>query len=344
MKTTSPNPDKTTRPQPLHEEWIRTLPAQTIVIYTNGSKLENGMVGCGWAIYHCRNRQLCLLEDGHCHFGNRAKVYDAELHAVQVAVTALLTAAASRASVYVCIDNQATTDTLQFSESNHEYARRALEVLDSLQRLGWHVSTVWFPSHCNIRGNERADSLAKAWVSSTIPCCFALTTKAWLFAQVWTSFLKRWSKCSRFPILLSNSLPTYTVLTGQIPVKCGGCFATDPYRLTTQYPGRPVSMWPRLEYLTPPSTQLSATRGRANVAPPVHHRQHPHLKLHHSTREYPGNPTLPLGNRPGSHPASLLRQTPQPCRWSRRQRLRLTGASLWGLQTLTMPQQLGTMG
>jgi len=46
-KTTSPNPDKTTRPQQLHEQWLQTLPDHTIFIYTDGSKLANGTVECG---------------------------------------------------------------------------------------------------------------------------------------------------------------------------------------------------------------------------------------------------------------------------------------------------------
>jgi len=41
----SPNPDKTTTPQQLHEEWLHTLPNHTVVIYTDSSKLENGSVG-----------------------------------------------------------------------------------------------------------------------------------------------------------------------------------------------------------------------------------------------------------------------------------------------------------
>jgi len=46
-KTTSPNPDKTTRPQQLHEQWLQTLPDHTIFIYMDGSKLANGTVECG---------------------------------------------------------------------------------------------------------------------------------------------------------------------------------------------------------------------------------------------------------------------------------------------------------
>ena len=184
-KTTSPHPDKTTWPQQLHEEWLCTIPAQTIVIYTDGSKLENGAVGCGWAIYHCRNQQLHLLEDGCCHLGNRAEMYDTELPVVQEAITTVLTTTATHTLVFVCIDNQAAVDTLQFNESNHESVQRTLEIIDNLQCLGWHLSTVWCPSHFNIRGNDRADTLAKTRASSTVPCRFAFTTKAWLVVQVW---------------------------------------------------------------------------------------------------------------------------------------------------------------
>jgi hypothetical protein len=81
-KTTSPNPDKTTRTKELHEKWLQTYPNHTIIIYTDGSKLDSGAVDCGWAIYHCGDRQLHRLSEERCHLGNRAEVYDAELHAV----------------------------------------------------------------------------------------------------------------------------------------------------------------------------------------------------------------------------------------------------------------------
>ena len=192
VKTTSPNPDKTTRAKELHERWLQTFPDHTIIIYTDGSKLENGAVGCGWAIYHCGDCQLYRLSEGRCHLGNRAEVFDAELHAVQEAVSTLLTVTIPRGKVFICIDNQAAIDTLQSNRENHEYARRALETIASLQLLGWQISTVWCPSHTNIPGNERADSLAKMAASSTIPCRFATTTKCWLLTQARKEFLARW--------------------------------------------------------------------------------------------------------------------------------------------------------
>jgi ribonuclease HI len=189
----SPNPDKTTQPRHLHENWIRKLPDHTIVIYTDGSKLANGAVGCGWAIYHCGDQQLHRLTEGNCHLGHRAEVYDAELHAVQEAVNILLTTTnMPRTKVFICIDNQAAINTLQLNRSNHEYARRTLQIIDTLQLLGWSICTIWCPSHCDIRGNERADTLAKRGASLTNPCHFTTTTKSWLLAQARAEFIRRW--------------------------------------------------------------------------------------------------------------------------------------------------------
>ena len=144
------------------------------------------------ATYHCGDQQLYRLGEGNCHLGNRAEVYDAELHAIQEVVTFLLTTTTRRASAIICVDNQTALDTLQFNKHNHEYARRALETISDLSQLGWEISTNWCPSHCNIQGNERADTLAKRGASSTTPCQFALTTKMWLLAQARVGLLQRW--------------------------------------------------------------------------------------------------------------------------------------------------------
>ena len=191
-KTTSPNLDKTTQPQQLHEKWIQGHADHTLMIYTDGSKLTNGMVGCGWAIYHCGDQQLHRFTEGRCHLGSRAEVFDAELHAVQEAVSTLLTTTFPCSMVLICIDNQAAIDTLHFNKYNHESARRSQEIIEKLQLLGWQISTVWCPSHCGIRGNERADTLAKLGASSATPCQFARTTKTWLLTQARAEFIQRW--------------------------------------------------------------------------------------------------------------------------------------------------------
>ena len=187
----SPNPDKTTTPRQLHEQWLHTLPTNALIIYTDGSQLTNGATGCGWVTYR-KGHELLRLSEGHCHLGKRAAVVDAELHAVQEATSMLLTAISPRGKVYICIDNQAAIDTLSFNKSNHKYARRTLANTEQLRLLGWEIQTVWCPSHCNVPGNDRADALAKQGASGHTPCQYTTTTKIWLQTQARAQLLRRW--------------------------------------------------------------------------------------------------------------------------------------------------------
>ena len=78
----STNPDETTQPQQAHEKWIEIQENHTIIIYTHSSKLNNGSTGCGCTIYYYGNQHLYQLDEGSCHLGNRAEMYDTELHTV----------------------------------------------------------------------------------------------------------------------------------------------------------------------------------------------------------------------------------------------------------------------
>jgi ribonuclease HI len=189
--TRSPNPDKITKPRRLHEQWLHALPEHTIIIYTDGSQLEDGGTGCGWAIFR-KNPELLQLSEGHCHLGKRAAVFDAELHAIQEATSSLMTTISPRVEVYICIDNKAAIDTLSFNKSNHEYARRTLTNIKQLRLLGWSIRTVWCPSHCDIPGNDRADALAKQGASGHTPCQYTTTTKTWLQIQARAQLLRQW--------------------------------------------------------------------------------------------------------------------------------------------------------
>jgi len=204
---TSPNPDKITTPQHLHQQWLLTLPEKTIIICTDGSQLDNGKTGCGWVIF-CKNLELIQLSEGHCHLGERVVVFDAELHAVQEATSSLLTTISPDADVYICIDNRAAIDTLSFNKSNHEYTRRALNNIANLHLLGWKIRTVLCPSHCDIPGNDRADTLAKQGASRNTPCQYATTTKTWLLSQAWSQLVRRWK--AKLPLLaLSFKFPDH---------------------------------------------------------------------------------------------------------------------------------------
>ena len=152
-KIICPNPDKTISLQKLHKKWLRSLPDHTIVIYTDGSKLDSGATGCGWVIFNIGNHQLFRIKEGSCHLGNRAEVYDAELHAVQEATNALFTTTISHSPIFICINNQAAIDRLQFNKENHEYARHALCTLQQLlvTRESVHSLVSFFCLFCSSR-------------------------------------------------------------------------------------------------------------------------------------------------------------------------------------------------
>jgi len=101
-------------------------------------------------------------------------------------------------------NNQAAMATLNFNKHNHEYARWALDSIEELRTLSWQISITWYPSHCNIRGNERADALAKQGADNSVPCRFALTTKTWLLMQERAQFTERWK--TQLPL----STPSFT--------------------------------------------------------------------------------------------------------------------------------------
>jgi hypothetical protein len=69
LRITSPHPDKHTDPTGTQRRWIRSLPDFTILLYTDGSKLEDGCTGSGWAIYCVGDGTARRIQTGHCHLG-----------------------------------------------------------------------------------------------------------------------------------------------------------------------------------------------------------------------------------------------------------------------------------
>jgi ribonuclease HI len=180
----SPHPDKETDPIGIHCKWIATLPDLTMLLYTDGSKFEDGRTGSGWVAYCVGNRVARTVASGRCHLGSRAEVYDAELHAIQEALTALRDSIDTTPSVaYVCIDNQAALDTLASDASATQFSRAAARVAADLLQTGWKVQGIWTPAHVGITGNEAADAEAKADAATTAtPCTHTHATKTWMFA------------------------------------------------------------------------------------------------------------------------------------------------------------------
>jgi hypothetical protein len=179
-------------PTGIHVRWIQSLPDFTILLYTDGSKLEDGRTGSGWVTNCVGNCTACRMSADHCHLGTRVEVFDAELHAAQEALTTLQHLDTPVATAYLCIDNQSALDTLHGNASQTQYSRTAAATATELHGIGWKILGIWTPAHVGIVGNKAADSEAKAGAASSAPCTHARTTKTWMLAQTLKQLRERW--------------------------------------------------------------------------------------------------------------------------------------------------------
>jgi ribonuclease HI len=194
----SPHPDRETDPIGIHGKWVAALPDLTMLLYTDGSKFEDGRTGSGWVAYCVGDRVARKVASGRCHLGSRAEVYDAELHAIQEALTALRDSIDTTPGMaYVCVDNQSALDTLASDASATHFSRAAARVAAELSQTGWKIQGIWTPAHVGIAGNEAADAEAKAGAgatAATTPCVHAHATKTWMFAESKRQLRSKWAQ------------------------------------------------------------------------------------------------------------------------------------------------------
>jgi ribonuclease HI len=162
-------------------------------LYTDGSKLDNGKVGAGWAIYRIENGINQLVLNSYCFLGFYMEVYDAELHAVHEALQSLDRLDIPTTQVFICIDNLSAIQTLADNKDNSEPAKMATQLAHSLKQKGWDIRTAWTPSHIKIMGNEKADEMAKLGTKGELdPCEHAYATKAWWYTESRKRYLGNW--------------------------------------------------------------------------------------------------------------------------------------------------------
>jgi ribonuclease HI len=220
-----------------HAEWVRTLPLNVILAYSDGSKMPKGGTGSGWAIYQKGVQELQLLVEGCCCLGQRAEVYDAELHAIEEALQAIINLQLPPdppRTIYILTDNQAAIQCLVDNSQNSQYARNAIHGKNQLDHPGWLTQAIWVPSHTDIEGNEKADKLAKLGTTLAQNCQHATTTKTWMLRETRKIFFDSWTKALpnayppsfTYPTSLSNmKWKTSKALAG---LQCGRT-PCDPY-------------------------------------------------------------------------------------------------------------------
>lgn len=145
--------------------WVQQRPPQDLLIYTDGSKLANGWAGAGWVGFQ-GGREVFR---GDSSFQDCAEICDAEAMA---AVGGLLYARRNPppGNVFICLDNlQVATQLGQLAGVTSSQG-----VFDSARALvrdwpGLQPQFRWCPGHMSLKGNELADSIAKAAAARPAP-------------------------------------------------------------------------------------------------------------------------------------------------------------------------------
>lgn len=139
---------------PSREEWKCNSVIQTdeISVYTDGSKMENG-VGSG---VHCLEPSIGMA----VRLLDKCTVFQAEILAIYKAAMGLVQLEYRNTSISIYVDSQAAIRALVTATSNSRLVGKAK---DALNRLGAFngVRICWVPGHEGYMGNEKADELAR---------------------------------------------------------------------------------------------------------------------------------------------------------------------------------------
>ena len=132
--------------------------ANSLCIYTDGSKNQSGQVGCSFCVPNLNIECSTRLSDN-------LSVYTAELIAIKLSVEWVLAgerggSIEANKSIVIFSDS---LSSLQSLDSQQSGSRPNLinEVLTILKEVKSQLSIVWIPGHSGIKGNDCADRLAK---------------------------------------------------------------------------------------------------------------------------------------------------------------------------------------
>ena len=148
--------------------WAASIPSLDVVLYTDGSKLENGATGAGYVAY----QGAIEITRRAIPLGIKAEVFDAEAIAALAGVEAVMTLStvSYATNLWVCLDNLEVAIRLGASfpgTSQETFAafNKAAEAWKhrpraACSRLG-EIRVRWVPGHTKVNGNETTDCLAK---------------------------------------------------------------------------------------------------------------------------------------------------------------------------------------
>ena len=131
-----------------------------ICFYTDGSLLE-GKAGTG--IYVCREDEM--VHESKYYLGTEAEVFDAELYGILKAkdIATHITRYEDITDVWIFCDNQSAVRRMSDKRPipGQEYILKTHTSAEVLKSRGITVHIHWVPGHVQVKGNEKAEALAK---------------------------------------------------------------------------------------------------------------------------------------------------------------------------------------
>ncbi|KAJ6437552.1 Intermediate cleaving peptidase 55 [Purpureocillium lavendulum] len=142
-------------------EWLRCIPSETLIVYSDGSLSAEKAAGYGYVIH--RNGHTLMRGNGRL---GPAEVFDAEAKGALEGLCAALHLPSPR-RIFVCLDNLAAATCLRGIPADS--SQEVFLEFQALATTHGAVEVRWIPGHTNIAGNEQADALAKAATSMPEP-------------------------------------------------------------------------------------------------------------------------------------------------------------------------------
>lgn len=187
----------------------------TLIIYTDGSKMELG-VGAAFAVY--LHNEIIFEKKIRLHSLN--SVYQAELIAILHAIKWVMDSCYNSAHIFT--DSMSSTYALQFIFPRNDIIKDIFTVL--LQNPNKKVYISWVKAHVGLEGNERADLLAKEAITGDTDVHHESVgfpkscLKNWMRHKVITDWQSDWqvSDKGRDTYSVINKVDTEYICTDQV--------------------------------------------------------------------------------------------------------------------------------
>ena len=136
-------------------EYIDARLQNHLHIYTDGSKQDDGCVGCAFSIPALKIVKQYRLDD-------HISIFSSELFAIYMALTHIVDMPVTINGIAILTDSKSSLQALQRTGGNRgDLIVECQFLIHQIITRGTEVTLMWIPSHVGIGGNERVDAAAK---------------------------------------------------------------------------------------------------------------------------------------------------------------------------------------